>query len=116
MSNASKKFDRAMIHALVNSLELPPSLQAQLGERPKQALDHQAIHALVRGIAPVDPVQLRLLLRLSPAERVLAGMRALMFAKAIVRGALRQRFPDLSDTELNLKVLKHFTPICIRRS
>ena len=37
------------------------------------------IDELVRGLDPADWVQLQLLARLSPAERVLAGMRVLAF-------------------------------------
>jgi hypothetical protein len=60
---------------------------------------------LIRGLDPVDWVQLQLTARLSPAERVLAGMRAQAFAMAALRGAFQRRFPDLSRSELNMKVL-----------
>ncbi len=46
------------------------------------------IAEIVRGLDPVDWTQLRLLARLSPAERVLTGMRAAEFAKAALRGTL----------------------------
>jgi len=74
-----------------------------------------SIDELVRGLDPVDWVQLRLLARLSPAERVLAGMRAQAFARAALRGALRRRFPHLSRSELNMKVLAYFTPVRMER-
>ncbi len=66
---------------------------------------------IVRGIEPVDWVQMRLLARLTPAERVLAGMRAQTFAMAALRGTFRRRFPDLSLSELNMKVLSYLTPV-----
>ena len=65
----------------------------------------------LRGMDPIDWVQLELLARLTPAERVLVGMRAQRFAKAALRGTLSKRFPELSQSELNMKVLEHFTPI-----
>jgi hypothetical protein len=69
------------------------------------------IEELARGLDPVDWVQLELLARLSPVERVLVGMRAQDFARAVVRGAFQRRFPHLSRSELNMKVLAHFTPV-----
>ena len=66
---------------------------------------------IVRGIDPVDWVQMRLLANLTPAERVLAGMRAQAFAMAALRGTFRRRFPELSLSELNMKVLSYLTPV-----
>ncbi len=69
------------------------------------------IEELVRGLDPPDWVQLRLIAGLSPEDRVLAGMRAQSWAMAALRGALAERFPELSLPELNMKVLAHFTPV-----
>jgi hypothetical protein len=60
---------------------------------------------------PIDWQQLELLARLTPAQRVLLGMQAQAFARAALRGTLRRRFPELSRSELNMKVLAHFTPL-----
>ncbi len=60
---------------------------------------------------PVDWEQLELLARLTPAERALAMMRAQAFVMAGLRGAFAQRFPELSQSELNMKVLACCTPI-----
>ena len=70
---------------------------------------------LVRGLDPIDWVQLQLLARLSPAERVLAGMRAQAFAMAALRGTFQRRFPDLSRSELNMRVLSYLTPVRMER-
>lgn len=77
----------------------------------KPELDQAAIAEIVRGLDPVDWVQLRLIARLSPADRVLAGMRAQEFAMAMLRGTFAERFPELSLSELNMKVLAYLTPI-----
>lgn len=74
-----------------------------------------ALDELVHGLDPIDWVQLQLLARLSPAERVLAGMRAQAFAMAALRGAFQRRFPDLSRSELNMKVLSYLTPVRMER-
>ena len=74
-------------------------------------IDSQAIKELVDGLDAPDWVQLRLTARLSPAERILAGMRAQAFAMAILRGTFQTRFPELSQSELNMKVLAYLTPV-----
>lgn len=60
---------------------------------------------------PIDWQQLELLAQLTPAQRVLLGMQAQAFARAALRGTLKRRFPELSQPELNVKVLAHFTPL-----
>jgi len=60
---------------------------------------------------PVDWQQLELLARVSPARRLLTMMEASEFALAGLRGAFRQRFPELSQSELNMKVLAYVTPL-----
>lgn len=77
----------------------------------KNKLDSTAIAEMVRGIEPVDWVQMRLTANLSPADRVLAGMRVTTFARAALRGTFARRFPELSRSELNMKVLAYLTPV-----
>jgi hypothetical protein len=77
----------------------------------KTEFDRDAIVRIVQNLDPVDWTQLRLLANLTPAERVLAGMRAQSFAMAALRGTFRKRFPDLSLSELNMKVLSYLTPV-----
>jgi hypothetical protein len=62
-------------------------------------------------LEPIDREQLELLARLTPAERVLAMMRAQAFVMAGLRGAFARRFPEFSQSELNMKVLAYCTPI-----
>ena len=69
------------------------------------------IEQIVRGLDPVDWVQLRLIANLPPERRIVPGLRAQEFAMAALRGTLRRRYPDLSRSELNMKVLAHFTPV-----
>ncbi|MBS1253616.1 MAG: hypothetical protein MAG451_02668 [Anaerolineales bacterium] len=68
-----------------------------------------AIEALQ--LEPIDWQQLELLARLTPAQRVLATIRAAEFVRAGLRGTFRRRFPELSDEEINMKVLAHLTPL-----
>jgi len=69
------------------------------------------VASLVAGLDPVDWVQLRLSARLSPGQRIRSAMEAHAFAVAGLRGTLRRRFPDLSDAELNMRVLAYLTPV-----
>ena len=64
-----------------------------------------------QGSVTIDWQLLELMAKLSPAERVLAGIRAQEFAMAALRGTLRRRFPNLTQAELNMKVLAYLTPV-----
>jgi hypothetical protein len=55
---------------------------------------------------PVDRQQIKLLGSLPPEKRICAMLDARELAVGLVRGRLRRRFPDLSEVELNLKVLE----------
>ena len=74
-------------------------------------LGSTAIQKIVDGLDPIDWVQMELTAKLSPADRVLAGMRATAFVKSALRGTFARRFPDLSLAELNMKVLRYLTPV-----
>jgi hypothetical protein len=72
---------------------------------------HTEIEAFVQSLDPVDWVQLELTASLSPGQRILAGLQAQAFAMASLRGTFRRRFPELSQSELNMKVLAYLTPV-----
>jgi len=73
--------------------------------------DRTAIQKIVDGLDPIDWTQMELTAKLSPADRVLAGMRATAFVKSALRGTFARRFPELSLSELNMKVLIYLTPV-----
>lgn len=73
----------------------------------------EAIAALVRGLDPVDWVQMQLIANLPPHRRITPGMSAQAFAMAIFRSTLKRRYPDLTRSEINMKVLAHFSPVRI---
>jgi hypothetical protein len=77
--------------------------------RPTKAPDDTSGEAL--HFAPIDWQQLQLLAQLTPAQRTLAMIRAAEFVRAGLRGTLRRRFPELSDEQINMKVLAHLTPL-----
>ncbi len=78
------------------------------------AKDFPEIKKIIDGLDPVDWVQMRLTANLTPADRVLAGVRAQSFVKSALRGTLSLRFPEMTLSELNMKVLSYLTPVRIR--
>jgi hypothetical protein len=66
---------------------------------------------IVRGLDPVDWVQIKLIASLPPERKIIPAMRAQEFAKATFRCALAKRYPTMTQSELNMKVLEHFTPV-----
>ena len=60
---------------------------------------------------PVDRQQLRLLISLPPHKRIRAMMDARELALGLVRGRIRRRNPNLSETQLNLQVLEATTNV-----
>ena len=59
-----------------------------------------------RRFAPIDVVQMRLLLRLSPGQRIQVLLDAHELAMGLIRGRLRRQFPALALREINIKVLE----------
>ncbi len=55
---------------------------------------------------PLDREQLRLILRLKPAQRVRLMLDARALAVAMVRARLKRQFPALSSREINLKLVE----------
>lgn len=81
---------------------------------PQQEQEHTHPSPAAADDAAFDPIdwqQLELLAKLTPAQRVLTMIRAAEFVRAGLRGAFRRRYPELSDREINMKVLAHLTPL-----
>ena len=55
---------------------------------------------------PIDLMQMRLLLQLPPHKRVRLMLEARELAVGLIRGRLRQRYPNLSSREIGLKVVE----------
>ena len=60
---------------------------------------------------PIDWQQMELLAQLSPAQRTLTMVGAAEFVRAGLRATFHRRFPDFSDSEINMKVLAYLTPV-----
>ena len=55
---------------------------------------------------PLDPDQVRLLLGLSPGERIRVMLDAQALAKGLIMGHLRRQYPDLTPYELGFKFVE----------
>jgi hypothetical protein len=55
---------------------------------------------------PPDIELVRLRARLTPGQRIQALLDARELAVGLIRGRLRRQYPDLSERELNLKLLE----------
>ncbi|MDL1898213.1 hypothetical protein FBQ82_18330 [Anaerolineae bacterium CFX7] len=81
-------------------------------ETTKRAeLTREEIAEIVRGLDPINWVQLRVIAQLPPEKQIMAGMRAAEFARAIVRGAMMERLPNETRAQINMRVLRHFTDV-----
>ncbi len=71
---------------------------------------------IVRGLDPIDWVQLQLIANLPPEKRIVPGLQAQAFAMAALRGTFQTRYPELSLPEINMKVLAYLTPVRIGKN
>jgi hypothetical protein len=55
---------------------------------------------------PPDMVQVNLLRKLTPSQRIQLMLDARALAVGLIRGRLGNRYPELSPEKLNLKVLE----------
>ena len=60
----------------------------------------------MRRFTHTDMELMRLRLSLSPGQRIQAMLDARALVVGIIRGRLRNQYPDIPDTELNLKMLE----------
>lgn len=77
----------------------------------KRPLTSEEISAIVDGFDPLDWVQMELLAKLPFEKRLIPGLNAQEFAMAALRGTFRNKFPELSMPEINMKVLAYLTPV-----
>ena len=65
----------------------------------------------MRVLDPIAWLQMELLAKLPSAKRIIPALQAQEFSMAALRGTFRKRFPELSMTEINMKVLAYVTPV-----
>ncbi len=77
----------------------------------RKPLTSEEITAIVNGLNPIDWVQMELLAKLPPGQRILPMLNATLMIRAGLRSAFTKKFPELSNSEINMKILEYLTPI-----
>jgi hypothetical protein len=81
----------------------------------KRALTPNEISEIVRGLDPIDWVQMELLAKLPPGQRYIPALQAAEKVRAELRDKFTREFPELSMPEINMKVLEYLTPVRMER-
>lgn len=77
----------------------------------KKFLTPEEISAIVDGFDPIDWAQMELLAKMPFEKRLIPGLNAQEFAMAGLRGTFKKKFPELTMSEINMKVLAYLTPV-----
>jgi hypothetical protein len=77
----------------------------------KRPLTPEEISAIVDGLNPIDWAQMELLAKMPPEKRLIPMLQATEMVRAELRNKLRKDFPELSRSEINMKVLRSLTPV-----
>lgn len=77
----------------------------------KTTLSPEEISRIVDGLNPIDHKQMELLAKLPPGQRILPTLNATLMLRAGLRSAFMKKFPELSKSEINMKILEYLTPI-----
>jgi len=77
----------------------------------KRPLTSEEISAIVDGFDPIDRVQMELLAKMPPGQRIAPMIHATFMVRAGLRSAFMNKFPELSMPEINMKILEYMTPI-----
>ena len=75
----------------------------------KKPLTPEEISAIVDGFDPIDWVQMELLASMPPGRRIIPMIQASEMVRAGLRGAFRKKFPNLTLSEINMKILEYLT-------
>ncbi|MBN2117452.1 MAG: hypothetical protein JW730_12825 [Anaerolineales bacterium] len=75
----------------------------------KRSLTSEEISAIVDGFGPIDRVQMELLAKMPPGKRIIPMLQASEMLRAGLRGTFRKKFPNLSMSEINMKILEYLT-------
>jgi len=75
----------------------------------KHPLTSEEISAIVDGLDPIDWVQMELLAKMPPGKRIIPMLQATEMVRAGLRGTFRKKFPNLSMSGINMKILEYLT-------
>jgi hypothetical protein len=75
----------------------------------KKPLTSEEISAIVNGFNPIDWAQMELLAKMPPGKRIYPSLRASAMIRAGLRTAFKRKYPNLSRSEINMKILEYLT-------
>ena len=82
----------------------------------RKPLTPEEISAIVDGFEPIDWQEIEMVAKLPPGERWLVGYRKSEAMRADLREKLKKEFPELSESELNMKILRSLTSVRMGKS
>ncbi|HEX9388949.1 MAG TPA: hypothetical protein VF918_21680 [Anaerolineales bacterium] len=77
----------------------------------KRPLISEEISAIVDGFEPIDVEEIELITKLTPSQRIFRMLEKAEAIRADLRSKFMEDFPELSLPEINMKVLRSFTPV-----
>ena len=75
----------------------------------RKPLTSEEISAIVAGFDAIDWVQMKLLANMPPGRRIIPMLQATEMVRAGLRTAFMKKFPALSKSEINMKILEYMT-------
>lgn len=75
----------------------------------RQPLTSEEISKIVAGFDPIDWQQVKLLANLPPGKRIIPMLQATEMVRAGLRASFTKKFPELSRSEINMKILEYMT-------
>jgi hypothetical protein len=82
----------------------------------KRTLTPKEISAIVDGFDPIDFEEMEMLRKMPMGKRPLVGLQKAEMLRADLRNKLTKDFPEISMPEINMKVLRSFTPVRIGKN
>jgi hypothetical protein len=77
----------------------------QMTER--KSLTPEEISTIVDGLNPIDRAQMELMAKMPPGKRIYPSLHASAMIRAGLRTAFKRKFPNLSSSEINMKILDY---------
>jgi hypothetical protein len=82
----------------------------------KLPLTSEEISAIVAGFEPINWGEMELIAKLTPGQRILLMLQKAEIVRSDLRNKLMEDFPELTLPEINMKVLRSFTPVRIGKN
>lgn len=73
----------------------------------RKPLTSEEVSAIVEGLNPIDHAQMELLAKMPLGKRIYPSLRASAMIRAGLRTAFKRKFPNLSLSEINMKILDY---------